>query len=177
MLMMQARLLVIAEEHQRKVDAKHLSHTPTQITTYELNSFVLVKYPDGAMGPRPPTKAHTFWRGPLRVINYIGAMYILHNLVTNEEETIHVSRLKPFEYDPMHTDPVAVARADANEYVIGAVLAHSGDPKRKSSLDFLIRWEGYDESEDLWLPWKTVRLNTKVHDYLRTNGMSKLIPK
>jgi len=177
MLQMQARLLAIAEEHQRKVDAEHLKHAPTQITTYDINSFVLVSYPDGAMGPRPPTKNHTFWRGPLRVINYIGAHYVLHNLVTNEEETMHVHRLKPFEYDPAHTDPVAVARADANEYLIGAVLAHAGDPKRRTSLDFLIRWEGYDESEDLWLPWKAVRLNPKVHDYLRTHGMSRLIPK
>jgi hypothetical protein len=178
MLDMQARLIAVAESRQREVDAKHLSAIPARVTTFEPNSFVLVQYPAGLGGPRPPTKAHTFLRCPLRVVSHIGAHYTLFNLVSNKEEPdIHVTRLTPFYYDPAHVDPVDVARADANEYVIGAILAHSGDPKLKSSLDFLIRWEGYDESDDLWLPWKSVRLNSKVHDYLRANGMSRLIPK
>ena len=178
MLDVQARLIALAESRQRQVDAEHLARQPSRVTTFEDNSFVLVQYPKGYGGPRPLTKANTFWRGPLRVIKHVGAAYTLFNLITNQEEPdIHVTRLKLFEYDPRHVNPIDIARADADEYVIGAVLAHAGDPKRKSSLDFLIRWEGYDEADDLWLPWQTVRLNSKVHDYLRANGMHRLIPK
>jgi hypothetical protein len=108
----------------------------------------------------------------------VGAHYTLFNLVTNTEEPdIHVSQIKPFEYDPVYTNPVDVARADAGEYVVEAILAHSGDPRRRSFLDFLVRWKGYDESEDLWLPWKSIRLNSKLHEYLRANGMGRLVPK
>ena len=44
-------------------------------------------------------------------------------------------------------------------------------------MDFLVRWLGYDETEDLWLPWSALRNNTVLHQYLRDNNMEKLIPK
>ena len=40
-----------------------------------------------------------------------------------------------------------------------------------------LRWLGYDESEDSWLPWSEVRNVPALHTYLRENGMTKLIPK
>ena len=58
-----------------------------------------------------------------------------------------------------------------------AILAYTGNPKRKSSMDFLVRWLGYDESEDLWLPWSALHNNSVLHTYLRQNGMESLIPK
>jgi len=112
----------------------------------------------------------------LRVVSNIGAHYTLYNLVTDKLEEVHVKRLKAFEYDPMMVDPLQVAAADADEFIIERVLDHAGDPKRRSSLDFLVKWLGYDDNENLWIPWKEARLNPKVHEYLREKGLERLIP-
>ena len=47
----------------------------------------------------------------------------------------------------------------------------------KSKMDFLVRWTGQNESHDLWLPWKQLRDNPKLHKYLSENGMESWIPK
>ena len=44
-------------------------------------------------------------------------------------------------------------------------------------MDFLVRWLGYDENEDLWLPRSALRNNVALHTYLRDNEMEKLIRK
>ena len=56
-------------------------------------------------------------------------------------------------------------------------MKHAGDIKRPSSLDFLVRWTGYDESEDLWLPWNELRTNVKLHDYLKDKGLTSLFKR
>ena len=179
MLALQDKLVDLAQIRQREKDEKHLKKEESSlaITQFRPNSFVLVQYPDSAMGPRAPTKLHTHWKGPMRVISNIGAEYILHDLVKNKNIPIHVKRLKVFEHDPRRTDPLAIAARDNEEDEVEYVIAHTGDPKRKSDMDFQVRWAGYDESEDSWLPWSEVRNIPALHSYLRANNMVKLIPK
>ena len=113
----------------------------------------------------------------MRVISNKGAEYTLGDLVQDKNISVHISRLKEFEYDPLHHDPLAIAAKDNEEDEVESIIRHTGDPKRKTSMDFLVRWKGYDESEDLWLPWSELRTNNALHTYLRQNGMEKLIPK
>ena len=179
MLSLQDKLVDIAQKRQHDKDEKHMNkrRSSNAITEFRHNSFVLIQYPDSAMGPRAPTKFHTPWRGPMRVVSNIGAEYIVHDLVQNKDIPVHVTRMKVFEHDPKRTDPLAIAARDNEEFEIDFIVSHSGDPKRKSDMDFLVRWLGYDESEDLWLPWSQVRNVPALHTYLRENGMTKLIPK
>jgi hypothetical protein len=103
--------------------------------------------------------------------------YTLLNLVTRKDETIHVTDLRPFHYDPNHVDPVDVARKDiTSTFVVERIIEHVGDEKRKSSLDFRVRWQGYDEEHDLWLPYAEVRDVEATHIYLRDKGLHNLIP-
>jgi hypothetical protein len=85
--------------------------------------------------------------------------------------------MKAFEHDPRRVDPLTIAAKDYEEFEIEHIVTHSGNPKRKSDMDFQVRWLGYDESEDSWLPWSEVRNVPALHTYLRENGMTKLIPK
>ena len=88
-----------------------------------------------------------------------------------------MSRLKRFQNDTIRVDPLHVAAKDNEEDEVDAILAHIRDPKRKSTMDFVVCWTGYTDSENLWLPWTELRLNPKLHQYLRDNGMERLIPK
>jgi len=180
MLQTQLKLIHIAELRQISKDDSHIEKNAVEeVTVFEPNSFVLVSYPDGAMGPRPPSKLHTNLRGPLRVLSHTGPHYKLYNLVDDKEEIHHVKALlQPYHYDSQQgLQPSAVALKDKGEFKVESILRHTGDPKRKSEMDFLVRWEGYDATHDLWLPWSSLRNNPKLHVYLRSNGLARLIPK
>jgi hypothetical protein len=177
MLQVQDKLVDIAQKRQQAADDAHMTKASAAVTQFPSNSFVLVSYPNTAMGNKPPTKLHTPWKGPMRVVSNQGAEYIVHDLVRNKNINVHVTRLKKFEHDPVRVDPLAIAAKDYGEFEVESIISHSGDPKRKSSMDFLVRWSGYDDSEDLWLPWSELRLNPALHKYLRAHGMEKLVPK
>ena len=85
--------------------------------------------------------------------------------------------MKTFNYDPLLTDPIDIARRDYLEFFVEKVLEMKGDPKRLTTLTFLIQWLGFDESFNSWEPWKNVRDVDKLHQYLRENDLAKIIPK
>jgi len=180
MLKTQLTLVNLAQLRQREKDENHLNKGKCDDkinTEFRHNSFVLIKYPDSAMGHRAPSKLHTQWKGPMRVVSNKGAEYILHDLVKNKNISVHVSRLKVFEYDPRRTDPLAIAARDNDEEEVESIIDHFGNPKMKSGMDFRVRWAGFDANEDTWLPWSEVRNIPALHTYLRANNMVKLIPK
>ena len=74
-------------------------------------------------------------------------------------------------------DPLHIAAKDNEEDEVDSIIDHVGDPKRKTNMDFLVKWTGYDDSENLLLPWSELRLNPKLHTYLREHNLEKLIPK
>lgn len=45
----------------RIINEKHLKNSPTEITIFPEDSFVLARYPT-----QPPTRLHTLWRGPFQ---------------------------------------------------------------------------------------------------------------
>ena len=75
------------------------------------------------------------------------------------------------------TDPLAIAARDNDELEVESIINHFGDPKRKSKMDFHVRWAGFDANDDLWLPWREVYNLPALHTYLRANNMENLIPK
>ncbi len=167
MLATQSKLLNIAVNLQKKKDMEHLRSFNGIPTEFPLNSYVLVQYPKTAFGHKPPTKLHAQWKGPYRVVNFVGPVYTLQNLVTMKNQDVHVSLLKAFEYDPEYTDPAKVALTDKQHFLVEAIRSHSGDFTRKQTLKFLVKWEGYPESQNTFLPWASLRDNEVLHEYLR----------
>jgi hypothetical protein len=114
------------------------------------------------MGNKPPSKLHCQWRGPLRVVNNIGSKYVLQDLITKKLEDVHVSLLKQFHYDSAYTDPEQVALTDKQMFVIEQIEAHKGDPKKRSTLPFKVKWAG--ESEATWAPWSVFQSVTNLKE-------------
>ena len=69
-----------------KEQEKHKEHLP--------GSFVLVHYCTGL----PPSRLHTSWRGPMRVIKGLNSRYTLLDLIIGKETDFHVSDIKPFVF-------------------------------------------------------------------------------
>ena len=66
---------------------------------------------------------------------------------------VHAKHQQPFEYDPAFVNPVDIARHANGEFVIDRNLDISGNRNKKkrylrTGLELLVRWSGYDESND-----------------------------
>lgn len=177
MLFRQAALIQAALQVQAAKDDAHMQDGPDQITTFAPNSYVLVRYPVRALNQGRPTKLHGYWKGPLRVVSSHNNSYSLQNLVTDKVEQYHVTSLKPFVYSHEFTDPKLVAYKDQQLFLVDHITQHAGVTSKPSSMDFKVRWAGLGEEFDLWLPWKELRNNIKLHEYLRTHGLQKLVPR
>ena len=82
----------------------------------------------------------------MRVISSQGSEYTLLDLIKNKEYRFHASNMKPFIFDPLNVDPQDVARRDYLEYFVEKILEHKKISKHKASLEFLVKWLGYDDS-------------------------------
>jgi hypothetical protein len=86
--------------------------------------------------------------------------------------------MKPFLFDPLLTVPLDVALKDYLEFIIEAILKHSGNRRsKKTNLRFYIKWLGYDDDRNSWEPYANIRDMSQCHEYLRSHGMSNHIPK
>ncbi|CAI7829215.1 unnamed protein product [Closterium sp. NIES-54] len=87
----------------------------------------------------------------------------------------HVQLLKPYQ-DPnkLYTGrqpqpPPPVLVNDELEYEVESVLAHHR--RRHGALEFLVRWKGYDPSEDSWVSEEDMsNARRSLHDYLVKQG-------
>ena len=158
------------QDNLLKASAAELLRTDTLgLTTKELHehtvylpdTHVLVHYRTGS----PPTRLHTYWRGPMKVIEGRDSRYKLLNLITLKEKEFHVSDMKPFVFDAALTDPLDVARRDNMEYVIDKILEHGGN------------WLGYAQEHNSWEPYKALRDSEQLHAYLTEHKLRFLIPQ
>jgi hypothetical protein len=180
-LAMQKKIFKYAQLQLFNRDMVHLGERdPGTISEFPIDSFVLLQYPSALGGDnRPPTKLHMRWQGPYRVVEIKPGhkQYVLQDLVTLKNSIHNVMDLKRFQWDSEFVNPIDVAVANKGEFHIERILNHRGNWKKVSTLEFLVRWTGYDESHDLWLPWKELRLTEQLHNYLRLQGQESKIPR
>jgi hypothetical protein len=154
-----ADILKTAAELQKETDEKRLQKRAGVPTTYPVGSYVLVEYPKtmGGGRGRPPNKLQTIRKGPMKVIANEKDAYDLLDLVSRTVDTVHVSRLYPFLYDPKWVDPETVAIRDQGEFVVVSIVDSLMDDMPKAQWQFKVRWAGYDESYDEWLDWNSLK--------------------
>ena len=103
------------------------------------------------------------------------------NDITCEHTTLrsthvfHSDRVTPFISSPDRiTD---LGNLDRDEYIVASILAHRGNWKRLSTMEFLVHWEGYSSDTDSWEPWRLLRSVIALHTYLRVHGLEAYIPR
>ena len=77
--------------------------------------------------------------------------------------------LRPFIFDPHHIDPVGIAQQNEQEF--------QGNHRWRSTLEFLVRWTGYDMSSNSWEQYKALMHVDKLHSYFRQYMTQSLISK
>ena len=172
----QEYIINLARKQQQETDEFHIKQRePENVTSFPINSFVLVNYENEMH--RPPSKLHTYRRGPLQVMQIDGNVYTLKNLVTNKLEDFHVKLLKPFVFNKDLIDPSEVAMHDEDYHIITEICDHkfTGSRTKRSNLQFLIRWD--NDVKPTWYRWSpSLAVNEEIHKYLKKNKLKRFIP-
>jgi hypothetical protein len=148
-----------------------MSRNDPELSDFPVNSYVLWENPAGGRN-----KMQTKLQGPYQVVRRIDDDVVIQDLLNHKEITTHISNLREFQFDAERTDPKEVAMHSSQEYVIESILEHEGDRNRRSTLSFKVRWLGYGPEHDSWEPYQYLRDTEQLHDYLRANRMTSLIP-
>lgn len=170
----QETILRLSQEYLQSVIDERLTHNPAQPTSFEQGDYVLVSYPS-----RPPSKLTPQWRGPLVVTDVKGSTYSCQDLCTLKVSQFHLERLKLYTMDRT-SDPVAIAAADADEWEVEAIVDHrlvkgsSKGRKAKGAFEFLVRWKGFEPSDDSWLPYSSVSELSALDTYASTHPELRL---
>ena len=160
-------------EELLRTDLLHMTTKEQNIhKEYLPDSSVLLHYRTGL----PPTRLHTNWKGPMRVIKELNSRYTLIDLITGKEKDYHVSDMKPFVFDSAIVDPLDIARRDQMEFFIEKISDHREKLSQRKSHQFCVSWMGYDQSYDSWEPFANLRDSTILHSYLREKKLTQLIP-
>jgi hypothetical protein len=172
----QEYIIKLAQKQQQETDEFHIKQRePENVTSFPINSFVLVNYENELH--KPPSKLHTFRRGPLQVMKIDGNVYTLKNLVTNKLEDFHVKLLKPFVFNKDLIDPSLVAMHDEDYHIITEVCNHKfqGPRTKRTNLKFLIKWD--NDIRPTWHQWSpSLASNEEIHKYLKKNKLKRFIP-
>lgn len=181
MLEAQQAVLQAAQKSQQLKDTRHIEGFDPRRTEYPDGTYVLVEYPNNAIKKGPQNKLNLYLKGPLRVLSHRGASYKLQNLVTNKEETHHITQLHPFLYDGENINPIDVANRDAFATPVESIVGHTPicnnyKTVKRSDLKFQVRWKDLSEEHDRILPYKELRNNPALHRYLSEQGMKSFIP-
>jgi hypothetical protein len=118
----QHTLLQVAQAHQHQSDSHLLVEYDPRITEYPVHSYVLFTPPVGHGNKLLPNHC-----GPFQVMDKTDSIYTIEDLVSGKRITTHIHNLRPFIYDPIHTNPLTVAQHNEQEFVVESILGHRSD--------------------------------------------------
>jgi ribosomal protein L21E len=170
-----------ARKLQKQIDENHLSSISKEITTFNIDDLVLVDYPSDSLKSGPPNKLLTNKKGPMIVSDKTAndMFYTLKDLTNDKrEEIVHVSRLHKYVND-QHIDARDIANRDQQLFDIDEVVAHRGNIRNISTLEFKVKWMPINDqlAEFTWEPYKYLKSTLALHKYLKDNKLKSLIPK
>ena len=121
-----------------------------------------------------PSKLSPKLLGPYAVIEQNKNNIKCRHVISNKISIFHADRVTPFIGTKQSAEDVALL--DNDEYVVEKILAHRGNFRQRTSLEFLVRWSSYSSDSDSWEPWTSLLHVEALHDYLRQINRADLIP-
>jgi hypothetical protein len=166
----QKDLLAKSQAHQRRAITKRVEKTAGNPSGLAVGSFVMVLYQGKGYGKLTPR-----WRGPFLIVEKVKAneYRVQHLNEGGHTEVFHIDRLKL--YLNANNDAAQAALTDHGEDKIDCIIEHCppGPFRRgqRKQLDFKVRWEGFNASHDVWIPYKEMAKTEALGIYMEENGL------
>ena len=84
----QDTLIIQAQTALRTLDEAHIATSPEEIRIFPVDSYVLARYTT-----QPPTRLHSLWRGPFKVVYIHNSAYTLLDITTKKHKHLHINNL------------------------------------------------------------------------------------
>jgi transposase InsO family protein len=166
MLKLQRDIISAAQQTQQHHNEEYFKRFGDERTEFPVNSYVLVNYGN----KNPPTKFHSYWRGPYRVVSQDvddKNRYTVQNLVTNKLEDFPIHQMKAY-LDNGFDSSERVAMTD--DPMVEKILGHEGNRYKIPSLRFKVKWEDLSLEETSMETYASIKNTQPLHDYLNEIG-------
>ncbi len=173
LIKVQSLLIVIARDNQLSADSFHMRESSFPSDVFPVNSYVLLKPPEGSREKLRMPKA-----GPYIVVGINGGKYPIQDLLTHKVTDTYVSNLYKFRYDSSSSmELIEVAARNAGEFFLDRISDHMGTTPIRSSMEFLVSWKRCSAKDDTWEPYKAVCKTQVFVDYCLANRLISLVSK
>jgi Chromo (CHRromatin Organisation MOdifier) domain len=88
---------------------------------------------------------------------YQRSIYLL-DLTNLKEKEYHSTQLREFIFYPSRASPLDAATKDYLEFFVEKILHYTGNTTWLSTLNFKVKWQGYDDSYNSYEPWENLRI-------------------
>jgi hypothetical protein len=163
--------LVIADAQRRYESSANLRRSPAPDFQVGQQAYVLAQF---IRTTRPSKKLSEKYLGPYDIIGQAGThsfIFRLPDALRSIHPVFHVSMLKtapPDEIPNRSVTPPPPVEVDGDlEYEIAEILDSKIDRRRSCKLLYLVRWLGYEgtEEESSWLPATELHANDLLRDF------------
>jgi len=165
LLLIQATQKYLSENASKREERGNLI---IDVPVFDVEDYVLLTYPS-----RPPSKLAGLYRGPMVVNRRLRQdLYEVRDLITDRLSDVHISRMLALNVpdDASREDILRLAGLDHGEYVVDSIVDHRRVGSRKYDLEFLVRWQGYEPSEDTWETYTNVKDLAALDTYLKAHS-------
>lgn len=158
-----SKIIESTKKRQQDFIRHRIEQSPKEPTKFQEGDFVLVDYI-----ARPPSKTMCPWRGPMAVMGNKDNIYYCQDLQTNKITAYDISRLKKFYLDdePNSITPMQLSALDEDLKFVEEIIDHDGSPKKRTQMQFLVKWKDLPEEENSFIPWKEAHELAALDKYI-----------
>jgi hypothetical protein len=143
----------VAADHQQELVRQRISPNPAVPTLYKAGDLVLLEI------SKPISKLQPRFLGPYLVLGQVKNDVQVRHVVRDTVSIVHVDHLKIFRGSLDEARKLALL--DQDEYQIDAFLAYRGEPLKRRTMEFLVR---FCDGDEIWLPWSQDLFNTVQYE-------------
>ena len=157
-------LNAIAKDYQDKLVAARVDSSK-EYNTYQQGDLVLFRHdPNKPL----PEKLLTRYSGPYEVLKHLKNDVECRHLALKNIKTFYSGDLKPFIGDL--TSAKQLAMVDADQFEIDSIVAHRGNPYRRTNMEFCVQFRG--DSQPTWVNFSDDLFKTVQYgDYCASKPM------
>jgi hypothetical protein len=160
---------------QKVIEQRNKDREPTKTADFKSGDYVCIRPNPSRMGEMRQDKLADLYMGPRLVIARKRNTIEVKNISTQVITEYGMERVVPFRLLPdwSAADLKRFSDAQIDEWEVAEILDHTNPTGNKSDMDFLVRWAGFDDEDNMWLPYDEVhpRLSKLLKEYAVRNDM------
>jgi len=166
--LVQMNLMETSRKHQVEVDRVRLAKIKNAAVTVFVSGELVLLSHKRKIG----SKLSVNWTGPFVIGECRTRTYLIEPLNDRMKAAwVDVERLKLYVKSESTESDSSVVLRDNDTFIVESIKEHHGKGNRRSTLRFLVKWEGYGDEENTWQGSRSLVGVTIFEDYCKVNKL------